>query len=363
MSGVKNKIQDMSSAFANSGCEFIVINSEVSGRVGNITYINVEDYYTRCGGWVLKNFKYYFLMKAGIFNKYDLIILRYSMFDFSSLFLSKKIRGKIIFEHHTKLLNEIKYYNMNWLVKHALYLCEKFLSPVFFSGVHGNIGVTHDIVLSEASRLRAQNLPMFVFSNGISFNGEIKLRNICREKCVLSFVASSFSDWHGLDRLANAILEYDGHKHVVINIVGVVSHDVKQCLQQASCDNSVSIIFWGVVNRSEVENILSNSHAAFDSLGLDRLGMSESSTLKSKHYAVTGTPIISSTPDPDLLEHDGFFYEASIVDNSFSLGDIVHWVDRIDYSKAFLSGLRYKEFLSWNKKVEMLLSHVEKSIK
>lgn len=77
-----------------------------------------------------------------------------------------------------------------------------------------------------------------------------------------------------------------------------------------------NVVAHGYLERADYSAVLARAHAAVGSLALDRLGMTEGSTLKLREYLAHGLPVVASCPDADfpggapfLLEIDAALLE------------------------------------------------------
>jgi len=365
MSGVFNKTFAMAREFNKAGVDYVVFNRVHDGVINGVRFINVDIFWSRWFVFLNKFFRYLplvnWLNHHG--DKYELIYLRYPLFDFSSFMVGRKNWNKIVTEHHSKELLEIPKLSGNRAVLYGQYICERLFGRINLSKTLGLTGVTNDIVKYELSRISNSTKPSHVFSNGVDLNDfKFKYPNgyfpkkEARDCVQFVFMASRFCAWHGLDRLWNSLIYYRSDTPIVINIIGEVSDELAP---PNSLDGNVTIRFHGVLKKEQVAEVIGSCDVAIDSLALDRLSFTESSTLKAKEYMAIGLPIVGSVPDVDVKglgpDYKGFF-KVEVNEDRFCMDDVVHWYLSIFNSDHYVDMLmRARESVGWHSKVEKLI--------
>lgn len=357
MAGVDKKLIDEAESMHKKGIDFYVLNREKNIYSNYINYINVDNLISNkpFPELYLRAFKYNVIDSLINLEKYDLFIIRYSLIDFSAFSFAKKYKSKIITEHHTKELDEIKVSTIKEPFKTIQYLIEKFGSKYFFKNIFGVIGVSSDIVNTLKLRINNMNLKSYTFSNGIS------LKNYSSRKIPefnnefnLIFVASIFNKWHGLDRLLKSCSSYNSKTKINIHIVGTVKEDKEFKIKDFQTDKC-QIILHGKKTQKELNELYQVMHMACDSLAMYRLNMKESSTLKSKECILHNLPFLFSTPDPDLYSIKDYLYDCSNIEDIFDLSKVVEHYIKIDKEKMiddFKNCLNHN--LNWDIKVNQL---------
>lgn len=358
MTGVKNKIEQFASDFKENNIDVYVLNRDFHGSANGVHYINYES----ISFSKLARFLRFFIVKKCVdFSCYDFIILRYPLFDFSALFFQKEL-GKVYFEHHSIELNEIKKAGFSFFFKNVQYFCERFFAPVMLKNCLGHISVTTQI--SEHQYRKFQGKGKYViFSNGFSLKDKLDIPktnnyancSITSNVLMIAFVASEFKLWHGLDRLINSLSNYSGDRLLKIHLIGFVPDfykDLIDCIENIS----VEFILYGSLSKEKTLSIISNCDLGIDSLALDRLGFTVSSTLKSKEYVFLSKPFISTTPDQDLISYeDKFWFKIKVVDDGFNFEEVISWYESIK-GDVFEFPL---EQLGWSYKVGKLVNEIK----
>lgn len=362
MSGVEKKLIDEAAAMVKNGIEVYLLNREKDGFENNIHYINMDNFLLTktFPELFLRSFRYNIIDHFINLSKYDYIILRYLLLDFSAFGFAKKYKDKLITEHHTKELQEIKVLNVPEPFKSVQYYLEKYGARFFFKYIYGVIGISSDVVETLKSRIDNPQIKSFVFSNGIALNNQPN-RTIpeVNTNFNILFVASVFNNWHGLDRLLQSAQIYTGKYSLVLHLVGKI--DTKYDSMIKDCQTThCNIIQYGTLNQMELQKIYPKIHVACDSLAMFRIGMTESSTLKSKEYILHQLPFIYSAPDPDLVDLKPYLFMSKNDDSLINFEDIIKQYLSLDRKQMSLDfQICLQETLNWDVKVKKLIQWIK----
>ncbi len=146
-------------------------------------------------------------------------------------------------------------------------------------------------------------------------------------------VVAFLQKYHGVDKIINSTRDYyanGGQRDVVFHIVGegpVYSELVNQC-KQYNLDNH--IIFYGKLHGKEMFDVFDKCEIGISSLANKEIGVTCSSTLKSKEYLAKGLPILSDTMLDVFVNQDKYFFH--ILENDFSIDELISFYDSV-YSK------------------------------
>ncbi|WP_445425012.1 hypothetical protein [Alishewanella sp. HL-SH06] len=357
MSGVRNKIEQFSPYFKKNNVDVYILNRDFDGLINGVNYINYDSLPI---ARFAKIARFYLIKRLIDFSKYDFVLLRYPLFDFSALFFKKEL-GKVYFEHHSIELNEIKKAGFPFLFKHLQYFSELIFAPLFLRKCMGHLSVTSQISSHQESRFGGVGKYM-VFSNGVSLSdtnlsSSVEILPDLNDKTdslQVVFVASEFKAWHGLDRLISSLKKYHGEKSIEVNLVGFISDELLTDINSLN-NQKVNFILHGSKSKEDTIAIINGAHLGVDSLALDRIGFEVSSTLKSKEYALLAKPFISTTPDQDFRSYEGTVWKKIDCQNeSFDFDGIVSWYEKIHNEVVYFP----KETLSWDYKVRELIKQV-----
>ena len=169
MAGVEKKLQEEAPYYVAKDIDVYLLNRNQEGHIDNIHYKKVDQYFSmgRFFELYLRVFTFNVIEKIIDLEKYDRIYLRYPMMDFSALGFAKRYGYKVITQHHTKELEEIKNFKLNKLFKTSQYIIEKFLAPHFFKYISGLTAMSEDVLAYERKRV-GFNGKLYRFANGIN---------------------------------------------------------------------------------------------------------------------------------------------------------------------------------------------------
>ncbi|MDR0782995.1 MAG: glycosyltransferase [Propionibacteriaceae bacterium] len=149
-------------------------------------------------------------------------------------------------------------------------------------------------------------------------------------------MVAHFERWHGLDRLVAGVIKYyEGRpdRKVVLHIVGD-GEGLPGLINQSKVANlDDRIIFHGYRTAAELSELYSLSSLGVESLGFHRVGLTVSSTLKSREYLARGIPFITGNDiDTFLVDPVDFCLKVPRDDSSIDIQSIIDFHDRL-YSR------------------------------
>lgn len=147
-------------------------------------------------------------------------------------------------------------------------------------------------------------------------------------------LASSFAPWHGVDRLIRGLDRYynqeggtrDIHLHLCGD--GVEIPRLKDLASKASLDDRIT--FYGQLSKSQLSDVYDKCSMAIASLGLHRIGISTSATLKSREYLAKGIPFVyEGEVDVFIKEPVDFCMQVPYDDSAISIDDVIAFHDSL----------------------------------
>lgn len=220
----------------------------------------------------------------------------------------RKNRLKVIVEHQTKEIDELKaLWNANpfgWRPSLFLSWLEHNVIPYFQERTYGSlangtikkiVAVTNEIAGYEKNRALFGVPKTYIIGNGINtveyplasapeFNG--------KELNLLMLIGGTTeTDWHGVDLILKSIQQYKGHCKVKLWLAGSLSEPMH--------DNP-NIKYLGFCNQNQLTEICNNIHLAIGSFALQRKGLTDGSTLKVREYMARGISAVIGHNDADL---------------------------------------------------------------
>jgi glycosyltransferase involved in cell wall biosynthesis len=303
---LKPKIVAQANAAKELGLDidFIILNNRFEQEENNIKLIKSK---TPIGGMHLRGCATYALRNIdyGInLSKYDRIILRYPAplaVDFHCGAFLKKYRNKIITEHHTNEISELRVRFPDTYLSRIRLMLEKISASIILSSIKGIIAVTDEIREIEL-RKTIMKKPSVTITNGIDVNNIqfTKFKPFDGKTLNIIFVCSMFFKWHGLERLLDGLVRYRGHIKINLYLIGVLCDHryVDKC--RDSCPSNVDIHKLGSQYGAELDRCFSESTVAVSTLGLFKNEMKQACPLKTREYFARGIPFIYAYDDPDI---------------------------------------------------------------
>lgn len=142
-----------------------------------------------------------------------------------------------------------------------------------------------------------------------------------------------FSRWHGYERLIEGVNEYYSHggqREIILHMVGEGPETAKyrQLVEMAGLKDR--IIFHGLLNGKELDDIYDICDMAVASLGLYKIGVVVQNSLKTREYMAKGLPIISGC-SVDVLYNRDFKYYCEFPNNGscIDMNRVVGFYDAI----------------------------------
>lgn len=294
-------------------------------------------------------------------SKDDIIYIRYPILITSIplRFFFKKKRFKLIFEHNTIELEEFKLRNGKFSLS---YFHEFFFGCIIRSISDVIIGVTEEITQYEISFLVNQNKPHYTIGNGIIVKNQI-LRNHKRLKydCYELICVAQFNKWHGIDRLINGLNQYNKKIPVILHLVGngIETFDIPE--NSTNERPLFSIIKHGFMTGIELDHLFNQCHIAVGSLGLHRIGLNESSTLKAREYCARGIPYIIACGDPDFPDDFPYIFRVPPDESPIDIESVINFAQKVCSDPDHPQKMRKyaEENLDWAIKMKKLKEFLE----
>lgn len=280
-------------------------------------------------GLMLRLYRWRYVIEQA--RNYDLVLVRTLSFDILGPFLGLFARNRVTV-HHSKEVEEVAILDRNHLSKRISIFVEKYLTPLAMRSARGLAGVASDIRDYEVERFPHLKGSAIVIPNGFHFAATQPSEDRRSASVItFTFVCGRFTEWHGLDRLLDAVklANPEGEKLVRINLVGALNHAQKVSVQEVRV-RGVEIIVHGVLDQDEVRSLLASTHVAIGSLALDRQNLFIGSTLKVREYLANGIPVYATHQDTALPPEFPFLY----TDHKVSISRMVQFAESMaDYSR------------------------------
>lgn len=274
------------------------------------------------------------------FGVLTIVVLNY-------LYLLKKREHVIICDQPSplsSLLKEIWHSNAS-LIKKLYYTCWAILSGPWSMWAYNRI-----IQYAPESKFFSlgNKKKTLLLGNGIDINTvqpRLQQGNNNWEQIKLVGVAN-LNIHHGFDRIIRSIAIYNSRNKAkaYFSIIGGNLHSpvIKNLKNLASSLNVAEYItFHGFKNHEFISREYNSCDLAVGSLGLYRIGLDFSSTLKVREYCLTGIPFIVAGQDPDFPIDVPFRF---VVPNDESIEPIVDVLEIFPQKRCLFSDEQIREY-------------------
>lgn len=342
--GVSRKLVSKIQALQKYCKECFLLNAIISREHNEVRILNTNKYYTEIEIGVQK-------VNSGYFNKvkcdklfykslaayiqeqkilFDRIIFRYPLATTGLLYFTKNFKNKIVFEHNTKEIEELKGYISSkayaefnirpskfffWYTEKMMPLLhEKWVAPKIFKNAHSGACVTTEIAVYE--KRRAPYYKTFVSSNFYNVS-DTRLSNPIDLKAgselVFGIIITSTAPWYGLKRLVQSFSVKRNTPYKLI-IAGIEKDNayLNGLLKDYGVEGN--IILLGKIGYTELALFYNSIHVCFGSLGLYNINLHYASTLKVKEAISYGKPVVIGYNEEDFYSNEEFapyYYQVS----------------------------------------------------
>lgn len=330
--GIFNKIEQTVKALNDSGCDATIVLGDGVGDAKSV--------------WR----SMWKIFSSLIFMKADIFIVRIDIFMpllFFGIFWRRICGGRVIAEVPTPIgnwINEIKYNGSGSKARQFVKLILVYISfpwslyPVNKVIQYAPESIFFSFGLKKKIQLVANGIDVDKFSKRKNFPGEIK------NEFVMVGVAS-FAIWHGFDRILFGISEYL-KKHSTDNVaptfIIVGDGPIRKNWEQLCVDLKITdyVHFTGLKTGRELDIIFDKAHVAISSLGLYRIQLDMSSTLKSREYTARGMPFVQAGYDIDFVPVPQFVYQVANDNSAIDIKNLIGWYQNLKYDKGINKTMR-----------------------
>jgi glycosyltransferase involved in cell wall biosynthesis len=220
-----------------------------------------------------------------LLKKYHRIVIRYPLYD-PVLHLFLKHKKRLITEHHTKELEELK------LTGDKRYWMEKTLGNRWIKNFGGLIAVSNEIIDYEISRSGFNGSTAFI-PNSIPHLYTVD-DSVDNSNQLNLIMVANFRPWHGLETIIKGLKKYNNlSDQFKIHLVGEIPEHQKTILQ-----NFKNVVLHGHLNYDQIENLYKHMHIGIGGYNLISNNMKEATALKVREYFANGLKVIMGYCDP-----------------------------------------------------------------
>lgn len=290
----------------------------------------------------------------------SVIYLRYPPISKLTLFLApllyySKLMGVcIVFEHNTKELPECRVINRN--IGRRCIVRERLFGTTLRRLADGMVCVTQEICEYESSSGYHKETPRTVIGNGVcveSLPMRVAPKNPTSELHLL--FSGHIQKWHGVDRFIRGMERSDLNIH--LHIAG--SGKELLYLQKLSVRYGLTdkITFYGYMTGQEYDTLFDLCHIAIGSLGIFRININQTSSLKVREYCARGIPFILGCEDPDFPVDFPYCFHVPNDETYLDMSAVWIFARRIFEDRAHPNKMREfaKNFLDWSVKKEQYM--------
>lgn len=369
-SGVTNKLKGLLSALDEKNTEWVLFT--VSAGVMEPGYTSRNQYslplryeadlsgfYAQLDNFIRSN------------PAFDIYFFRYPAASRALVKFLKAHPGKLVFEHNTKELPEIKESGLFWVRKYKARLSPSYfkllmkslIRPVFNEAIYGRqalklakkgVAVTHEIARYEMNRCKSYSCT--VLSNGIDVRKTEGYVRELRNGDVLNLImlVSYNTGWHGVDLVVESLNRYKGSK-IRLYLIGHIKEELI-----AEAKKNKNIILTGFLSAKEFEAYIRKAHLGIGSLALFRINMEEASTLKVREYLATGLPVCLGYTDTDIEASPGLKTRSLVINakEAIDWDQVYDWTVNLYKEENLNTILREEAFrqLDFSNKAQILLA-------
>jgi glycosyltransferase involved in cell wall biosynthesis len=229
---------------------------------------------------------------------------------------------------------------------------------------HGRLKDYVDVIVTFFGQSEIFGIPCIPIANGIDMDSIPFKVKASSGRGVSMIVVANLARWHGIDRMLRGLaehLEHKGARPVVLSIVGdgPAANGLRALTRDLGLEDVVR--FHGMHSGAELDALFANADLALSSLGMHRLGLHRSSSLKAREYCARGIPFVIASDDPDFPEGVPFVYRVAADESPIDVAAVVEFIDKLrERSPEYMMEMRrYAEKrLTWKAKLEPVVHYV-----
>lgn len=285
--------------------------------------------------------------------------------------LLKKYGNKIVIEHQSKELDEIKSLMkenifgfklsqfLSWLQYSAWpYYNEKYFGHKINKNIRASIAVTNEI--ADYQRKKGSK-KVFTITNGIAVKKyTIRQPDEFKNELNLLFLkgSSGYSPWNGFDRLVDSIDQYNLKKENKIKIKLFVFGQHTE----GEVPKRDYIIEGGYITGQDLDDVFNKMHIGVSGIQVYLKNFKEATSLKIREYVARGLPFFYAYTDPDLNEDSKeFSLEFPNDDSLIDMEKVIEFAKKALEDKELPQKMRKyaEEHLDYEVKMKQLYTNLE----
>lgn len=348
--GVLNKILEQREELQKQqvDCELIIINEEkITPADKTITFIDGSEEGNKTGSLRTAYARLDDYMQA---SEADWIYFRCPFATYELYKFCKKYGYKIVFEHNTKELPEIKQRlfirpstrDIFYSLKHpfsnqyasafATCMHEWMWGKKIRKAVRGGVVGANDI--GNHQKERYANYQTKVIGNGINVSAVPVKKNRTaygQEKSIHLISISGYkTDWHGIDRLLKGMANYTGEYKVKLYLIGLYDDYTFSLVDKLRLSDKVKIL--PVLKKEELPEYFDDADIAIAHLAIFRKKVNEHNVLRTREYFARGIPYVISHKEFDIEQDNRtqpYYLKVPHDASDINFADIVAFKERV----------------------------------
>lgn len=189
-----------------------------------------------------------------------------------------------------------------------------------------------DIIVTYSNDRTIFGIPTIQTINGLDFDSAGVSNQKQNPNSINIIAVARIAYWHGYDRFIKGLGEYyknGGKRSIILHIVGdgKLIREYKQLVKQCQINNNV--IFHGFKSGKELKKIYDECVLGLNSLGLHRIGLDLSSTLKTREYGAKGLPIITSSKIDYIPKEYKYQLNVPANESNINIEKVINFYDNI----------------------------------
>lgn len=264
-------------------------------------------------------------------KEFDIILFRYPLSNKYLFHFVKTYKSKVVFEHNSKELVELSLGENG--ANTFIYKQENKYGSKVLNIAKGITGVGKEVTQYELKRSGNSALVNSVISNSIEVN-TLPLRSIPDLNKIdynFLFLTGSPSPWVGIDLVLKSLSAYSLiDKKIKLYIVGPKSDALMSLVNELKLTDIVS--FEGEKKSEELNIYFDFCHVAFGTMAMQRVGLTEHSSLKILEYSSRGIPFIVGYDDTNFYENfefQRFILKLPYNNEIFDFEKVISFADKV----------------------------------
>jgi len=220
-----------------------------------------------------------------------------------------------------------------------------------------------DLVVTFFGQEQIFGVPCFRTNNGIDVERIPLVPSKETSGSVRLIAVANLARWHGLDRLLRGLAAYAPEQRTEVTLDVVGDGPAREELQASCIELGVdaSVAFHGMQGGEALDALFAQADLAVGSLGMHRLGLVRSSSLKVREYCARGVPFVLASDDPDFPDTTPYVHRVPADESAIDIREIVHFIEQLrrDHPRYASEMRAYAESrLTWQAKLAPVVDFV-----